>query len=118
MLGLQEIKKYWRINNHLLDLFLQYLDVSIAKRLHGEAMPDARITAPERADAGVAPDDGEGFDFPTPAMQAQSKAFEDQYFNVLYGPWEGEDGLADLGLVLQADEPMQVESLNFLGRSL
>ncbi|KAJ5060424.1 hypothetical protein J3E72DRAFT_370704 [Bipolaris maydis] len=35
LLGLQEIRKYWRINNNVSNLFLQYLDVSIAQKLHG-----------------------------------------------------------------------------------
>lgn len=34
LLCLKEIQKYWRINNNVLDLFLQYLDRSIADRLH------------------------------------------------------------------------------------
>ncbi|KAH6896678.1 N-terminal binuclear Zn cluster-containing/DNA binding domain-containing protein [Thelonectria olida] len=123
LLGLEEIKKYWRINNNVLDLFLQYLDVSIAKRLHGSqaregstTTHEARITSQVTTETPI---DGDArYDFPTPQMQAQTKAFEDQYFNMLYGPWEGEDGLADLGLVFQADDPLQTESLNFLGRSL
>ena len=35
LLCLKEIQKYWRVNNNVLDIFLQYLDSSIAKRLHG-----------------------------------------------------------------------------------
>ncbi|KAK7432276.1 hypothetical protein QQZ08_001221 [Neonectria magnoliae] len=73
----------------------------------------------ETADSqGEAAEGGEQYEFPTPQTQAQTKAFGDQYFNMFYGPWEGDDGVADLGLVLQADDPLQMESLNFLGRSL
>ncbi|KAF5013617.1 hypothetical protein FDECE_378 [Fusarium decemcellulare] len=118
LLGLQEIQKYWKINNNVLDLFLQYLDVSIAQRLHGAAQSDAPIRS--LADLEPAEDQQEPaqtYDFPTPQTQAQTKAFEDQYFNLLYGPWEGDDGMADLGLVLQANDPMQMESLNILGPS-
>ncbi|KAK7422783.1 hypothetical protein QQX98_001343 [Neonectria punicea] len=131
LLALQEIQKYWRINNNVLDLFLQYLDVSIAKRLHGAGHSEGMLhnmgglEAQETADgqgegssSTLRHEAGERYDFPTPQTQAQTKAFEDQYFNMLYGPWEGDDGLADLGLVLQADDPLQMESLNFLGRSL
>lgn len=128
LLALQEIQKYWRINNNLLDLFLQYLDVSIAKRIHGTGQVEGMmpILEPqligESQNAGrqttPAPDGGERYDFPTPQTQAQTKAFEDQYFNMLYGPWEGDDGVADLGLVLQANDPLQMDCLNFLGRSL
>lgn len=35
LLGLKEVQKFWRINNTVLDLFLQYLDESIARRLRG-----------------------------------------------------------------------------------
>ncbi|UKZ67054.1 uncharacterized protein TrAtP1_008217 [Trichoderma atroviride] len=42
LLCLKEVQKYWRINNNTLDLFLQYLDRSIAARLHG-MQPDAPV---------------------------------------------------------------------------
>ncbi|PTB62367.1 N-terminal binuclear Zn cluster-containing/DNA binding domain-containing protein [Trichoderma citrinoviride] len=35
LLCLKEVQKYWRININILDFFLQYLDRSIAARLHG-----------------------------------------------------------------------------------
>ncbi|KAJ4202221.1 hypothetical protein NW767_006183 [Fusarium falciforme] len=128
LLGLQEIQKYWRINNNVLDLFLQYLDVSIAQRLHGATRSDAPIHSIADLESGATSEDQQGsadaaspgertHDFPTPQTQAQTRVFEDQYFNLLYGPWEGDDGMADLGLVLQANDPMQMESLNILGRS-
>ncbi|KAH7159612.1 N-terminal binuclear Zn cluster-containing/DNA binding domain-containing protein [Dactylonectria estremocensis] len=131
LLALQEIQKYWRINNNVLDLFLQYLDVSIANRLHGTGQAEGTshsmaILEPQTSGEGQE-DDGQGtpaqedeerYDFPTPQTRAQTKAFEDQYFNMLYGPWEGDDGVADLGLVLQADDPLKMDCLNFLGRSL
>ncbi|RSL86425.1 hypothetical protein CEP51_002805 [Fusarium floridanum] len=128
LLGLQEIQKYWRINNNVLDLFLQYLDVSIAQRLHGATQSDAPIHSIADIESGATSEDQQGsadaatpgdrtHDFPTPQTQAQTRVFEDQYFNLLYGPWEGDDGMADLSLVLQANDPMQMESLNILGRS-
>ncbi|RSM12422.1 hypothetical protein CEP52_002476 [Fusarium oligoseptatum] len=121
-------KKYWRINNNVLDLFLQYLDVSIAQRLHGATQSDAPIHSIADIESGTTSEDQQGsvdaatpgdrtHDFPTPQTQAQTRVFEDQYFNLLYGPWEGDDGMADLSLVLQANDPMQMESLNILGRS-
>jgi hypothetical protein len=33
LLGLQEIRKYWEVNNLVLKLFFQYLDESTAKKL-------------------------------------------------------------------------------------
>ena len=112
LLGLQEIQKYWRINNNVLDLFLQYLDVSIAKRLDGAARTVATLQTvanlePQMMSGEQAkeliPSPLEHYEFSTPEMQVQAKVFEDQYFNMLFGPWEGDDGVADLGLVLQAD---------------
>lgn len=104
---------------------MQYLDVSIAKRLHRAAHTEValqnvanlgpQMMLGENATKSIAsPPEGEQYEFPTPQIQAHTKAFEDQYFNMLYGPWEGDNGVADLGLVLQAEDPMQMESLNFL----
>ncbi|KAG6017706.1 hypothetical protein E4U43_000307, partial [Claviceps pusilla] len=45
LLCLKEIQKYWRINNNVLDLFLQYLDRSIADRLHAAQVDGAQTTA-------------------------------------------------------------------------
>ncbi|KAH6606148.1 hypothetical protein Trco_005301 [Trichoderma cornu-damae] len=45
LLCLKEVQKYWRINITVLDLFLQYLDRSIAARLHG-MQPDTLIPPP------------------------------------------------------------------------
>jgi hypothetical protein len=147
LLCLKEIQKYWRINNTVLDLFLQYLDSSIAKRLRGSpqvtgaSMNDSTevdattttttsaATAGEFSDAAMAPPS------PTaPKMDDQSTTtpaqwdsqstrppvgmFEDQFFNLVTGHWEGDDGLGDLGLFLQGDEFMNQEGMNFLGRSL
>lgn len=133
LLGLQEIQKYWRINNNVLDLFLQYLDTSIAHRLHGGGAQSSENTLQNIAniEPQMLPGEqlhettpasdfggGERYDFPTPQTQAQTRIFEDQYFNMLYGPWEGDDGMADLGLVLQVDDPLQMSGLNILERSL
>ncbi|KAI5458625.1 fungal-specific transcription factor domain-containing protein [Mariannaea sp. PMI_226] len=126
LLGLQEIRKYWRININMLDLFLQYLDVSIANRLKGashtegatgltvvQSPPTSQSQHEALQDRSSPSHGGDArFDFPTPQIQAQTKAFEDQYFNMLYGPWEGQNG------VIEADDPMQIESLNLLGRFL
>ncbi|GJN71818.1 cutinase transcription factor 1 alpha [Purpureocillium lilacinum] len=50
LLCLKEIQKYWRINNNVLDLFLQYLDRSIADRLHA-AQADGAAHGSGNADA-------------------------------------------------------------------
>lgn len=108
---------------------MQYLDVPIAKRLHGAAQTEVTLQnvanleplmmlGEHATESMASPPEGEQYEFPTPQIQAHTKAFEDQYFNMLYGPWDGDNGAVDLGRVLQADDPMQMESLNFLGRSL
>ena len=51
LLCLKEIQKYWRVNNNVLDLFLQYLDSSIAKRLHGPRSETAAAAAATAAAA-------------------------------------------------------------------
>ncbi|KAJ4253785.1 hypothetical protein NW762_010179 [Fusarium torreyae] len=124
LLGLQEIQNYWRINNNVLDLFLQYLDVSIAQRLNGTSQShNAAHPGPDSTAEGQQGNENEadsdiGLDFLSPHTQAQGRAFEDQYINLLYGPWEGDNGTADLGAVLQASDPSHLESLDILGRSL
>ncbi|KAL6918453.1 hypothetical protein FSST1_009948 [Fusarium sambucinum] len=125
LLGLQEIQKYWRINNNVLDLFLQYLDVSIARRLKGQhPAPDVvhATTGPsseEQQHGNNEMNVGEvPFDFPTPFTQDQSRAFEDQYIKMLYGPWDGGGG-PDFGATFDVDnDSLQLESFNILGRSL
>ncbi|TWU76018.1 hypothetical protein ED733_007175 [Metarhizium rileyi] len=130
LLCLKEIQKYWRINNNVLDLFLQYLDRSIAERLHaaqadgsghdvaaGSKRPDPFVgsggdasAAPLRGDPVVSPGAGQ--------PRSQDDLFQDQYFNLVNGHWEGDDALGDLGLFLQADDFSPVKGLNFFGRSL
>jgi hypothetical protein len=144
LLCLKEIQKYWRINNTVLDLFLQYLDSSIAKRLHGSpqvasaAMNDSTdvdVTTTTAATAGDFSDAAMAPPSPTTTKADEQSAttpvqwdpqstrppvgmFEDQFFNLVTGHWEGDDALGDLGLFLQGDEFMNQEGMNFLGRSL
>ncbi|KAF9870750.1 major facilitator superfamily transporter [Colletotrichum karsti] len=128
LLGLKEIQKYWRINNNVLDLFLQYLDESIAKRLNNDNTESAPLNGDQTSPhaSGISPLD------PTrgtsqslandSADQSRTSVIEDQYFNLMRTNWEGEDALGDLGLFLDpqlyANGPMQVEGLNFLQRCL
>lgn len=159
LLCLKEIQKYWRINNNVLDLFLQYLDRSIAERLHAAQAdaagghdgadhgssttglaPGAIKRPPDLADAT----DVDAAPVPAAAAAAATAAatataspamppprgglqspgpenaalFEDQYFNLVHGHWEGDDALGDLGLFLQADDLSPLKGLGVLGRSL
>ncbi|OHW94402.1 cutinase transcription factor 1 [Colletotrichum incanum] len=128
LLGLKEIQKYWRINNNVLDLFLQYLDESIAKRINGDGSEPApanamgSMTGPSPFDtSGTSPLQG-SHAAQNPLGQSRPDAMEDHYFNLMRTNWEGEDALEDLGLFLDpqlyANGPMQVEGLNFLQRCL
>lgn len=136
LLGLKEVQKFWRINNTVLDLFLQYLDESIARRLRGDGdrSRDENLTATETGAAStrvsretssagglVAQVD------PTQQQQhPEATGLEDQYVNFLSMNWEGENAIDDLGLVLdpqfQAQSPtggpMQLDGLNSLERWL
>lgn len=130
LLCLKEIQKYWRINNNVLDLFLQYLDRSIAERLHaaqtdgsgtdaaaGSKRPDPFVGSNGDAAGDAARGDpmlSQGAE----QQRSQDELFQDQYFNLVNGHWEGDDALGDLGLFLQADDFSPVKGLNFLGRSL
>ncbi|KAJ0356297.1 hypothetical protein KNSL1_000005 [Colletotrichum chrysophilum] len=124
-LGLKEIQNYWRINNNVLDLFLQYLDKPIAKRIYNEDADAAAADGASGSTAGLSPFNTAS----TPqnlstdtVEQSRSDAIEDQYFNLMQTNWEGEHALGDLGLFLDpqlyANGPMQVEGLNFLQRCL
>ncbi|KAI0863776.1 hypothetical protein F4860DRAFT_501743 [Xylaria cubensis] len=97
LMGLKEIQKYWKINNNLLDLFLKYLDGSIAKRLHGSG-----VEGREESTAG--PSTSQEPQEPNPNMGSLG------------------DGLFDLGLYLDSqgtmDDEMQFEGFNFLHRAL
>ncbi|OWT43551.1 acyl-CoA dehydrogenase [Pochonia chlamydosporia 170] len=130
LLCLKEIQKYWRINNNVLDLFLQYLDRSIAERLHAaqtdgsgaDAAAGSKRQDPFVGSNGDAAGDaarGDPMLSQTAEQQrSQDELFQDQYFNLVNGHWEGDDALGDLGLFLQADDFSPVKGLNFLGRSL
>ncbi|KHO01633.1 uncharacterized protein MAM_00634 [Metarhizium album ARSEF 1941] len=131
LLCLKEIQEYWRINNNVLDLFLQYLDRSIAERLHAAQTDgsghDSTATESKRpdpfagsnGDASAAPSRGDPIPSPSAEqLRSQDDLFQDQYFNLVNGHWEGDDALGDLGLFLQADDFSPVRGLNFLGRSL
>ncbi|RNJ59761.1 hypothetical protein D7B24_001486 [Verticillium nonalfalfae] len=128
LLGLKEIQKYWRININVLDLFLQYLDESIAKRLHGD-QHETSLHSSTIVDAAnqVASDiDTADSSFRAPTSDAgpdnlaqvrPHESYEDPYFALLNG-WDGDHSLADIGLFLQSDDFMQAEGLTFLERSL
>lgn len=133
LLGLKEVQKFWRINNTVLDLFLQYLDESIARRLRGDGggpSRDEKVPAVAAAAAAPAAVSREGTNLGLLAqadpIQPETSSFEDQYFNFLSTNWEGENAIDDLGFILdphlQAQTPTggpaQLDGLNFLERSL
>ncbi|CVL13690.1 uncharacterized protein FPRN_12065 [Fusarium proliferatum] len=110
LLGLQEIQKYWRINNNVLDLFLQYLDASIAQRLHGSS-GTLSTANPSSGHLVLGQQTGGDIDgnhvgggllsgFLSPQTQLQATSFEDQFFNMLYWPCEGDEVTLNPELVL------------------
>lgn len=116
LLCLKEIQKYWRINNNVLDLFLQYLDRSIADRLHAaqaqaDGVPGVKqqqqpTGSTKRPDPFVGSNGGASA-VPSPSLdqqRVQHDLFQDQYLNLVNGHWEGDDAFGDLGLFLQADD--------------
>lgn len=138
LLGLKEVQKFWRINNTVLDLFLQYLDESIARRLRGTGdptrdsdRPHAALAVETRPAASREGSSGPSDLLPQqadPLGQAppETNSFEDQYFNLLSTDWEGENAIGDLGFILDpqfsietpAGGPAQLDGLNFLERRL
>jgi hypothetical protein len=128
LLGLQEIQKYWRINNNVLDLFLQYLDVSIAQRLHGASHT---LSTANPSNGHLVTGDQRGGDinenhpggvhlsgFLSPQPQFQTSVFEDQFLNLLYGPCEGDESTLNLESVLQTNDPVSLPCFNTFGRLL
>lgn len=128
LLGLKEVQKFWRINNTVLDLFLQYLDESIAKRLRGDGDTSrdegaSAVVSREGSSAGLMNTDPPAHEIPTGMPDTNS--FEDHYFNLLQTNWEGDNAIDDLGYILGTSiqtqspgGPMQVNGLNFLERWL
>lgn len=136
LLGLKEVQKFWRINNTVLDLFLQYLDESIARRLRGDGDASREDKTPHTAaavppSAAVSRESREGSNVGMPAQAddafpPETNSFEDQYFGFLSTNWEHENAIDDLGFILdpqfQAQTPTggpaQLNGLNFLERWL
>ncbi|KAJ0107903.1 hypothetical protein J7T55_007115 [Diaporthe amygdali] len=129
LLGLKEVQKFWRINNTVLDLFLQYLDESIAKRLRGDGDTSrdegaSAVVSREGSSAGMMTNtDPPAQEIPTGIPDTNT--FEDHYFNLLQTNWEGDNAIDDLGFILGTSmqtqspgAPMQVNGLNFLERWL
>ncbi|KAL6353757.1 hypothetical protein LRP88_12749 [Fusarium phalaenopsidis] len=118
LLGLKEIQKYWRINNNILDLFLNYLDASIARKLRssrddGDSDSNTAASKPQAYEAenlvGVH----------IPDFQHQQGTFEqDEYFNLVFGSWDPGEMATNLDLEWPLTDLEQMEGLDFLSRSL
>ena len=120
LLGLEEVQKYWRINNNVLDLFMQYLDESIAKRLHGNRVESCHHTEPEPAGTSYEENNRSMNDrVNLEPDETSTEMFEDQYFKLLSGYCEGDASMSDLGFFLNPQlqsDFVQGESLSFLER--
>lgn len=126
MLGLQEIQKYWRVNNLVLDFFFQYLDDSTARILFaadaerqefGKSSatsssvqhPDHNITecedpAAPHAATQMSPPQVNQMPFPSSAVDEPGPP-EDQYWNFVRMNWDGDDNnpaTGDLGFLWDA----------------
>ncbi|KAM0254494.1 hypothetical protein ACHAQJ_006712 [Trichoderma viride] len=147
LLCLKEVQKYWRINNNTLDLFLQYLDRSIAARLHG-MQPDA--PAPPLANVSQASsrdvndlksatamgttildtnqnssphaeyDSTVAYDISIPNLGPGHYLAQEEFQEQYFNLIsQGDDVLGDLELFLQGEDYSQTESgFNILERSL
>ncbi|KAI1740067.1 hypothetical protein F4680DRAFT_448262 [Xylaria scruposa] len=132
LMSLKEIQKYWKINNNLLDLFLKYLDGSIAERLHGSGM-EGREESTARPSTSQEPQES-SVSLTLAAEPQTSVSYQDGeertdggFGNLqihTFQPNMGSlgDGLFDLGLYLDSqgtmDDEMQFEGFNFLHRAL
>ncbi|QKX59301.1 uncharacterized protein TRUGW13939_06433 [Talaromyces rugulosus] len=123
LLGLNEIQKYWRVNNLVLDFFFQYLDDSTARILlaadterqgFGKASiassarhPDMLTesggpTVPQNA-TQITPQENP-MSFPSSTADAPGPP-EDQYWNFVRMNWEGDENNpanSDLGFLWDA----------------
>lgn len=127
LLGLKEVQKFWRINNTVLDLFLQYLDESIARRLRGDDVgQDDRLSAIALSAAVSRSSNSPNLPTEANLSQPETNSFEDHYFNFMSTNWEGEKAIDDLGFILDPQfqthtpegGPAQVDGLNLLERWL
>jgi hypothetical protein len=136
LFGLKEVQKFWRINNTVLDLFLQYLDESIAKRLRGDSdssrdeRPSTVVStrepreSREGSSAGIVNSDPPAQELAWTGVP-ETNSFEDHYFNLLQSNWEGDNAIDGLSFILGASTqpqplggPIHVNGLDFLERWL
>lgn len=89
LICLKEVQKYWRINNNVLDIFFQYLDASLADRLHAKQLyagnvsgePPASTTATQdvatsSSSAPAAPSMAGGASLSMPWQQQQQQQLQ------------------------------------------
>ncbi|RSM15527.1 hypothetical protein CDV31_004963 [Fusarium ambrosium] len=127
LLGLKEIQKYWRINNNILDLFLNYLDVSIARKLRssGDEEDLGHVNRCQVANNNMAASRLETNRVENlaqshiPDFGDQLGTFEqDEYFNLVFGPWDPSETGGNIDLEWPPTDLEQMEGLDFLSRSL
>lgn len=123
LLGLKEIQKYWRINNNILDLFLDYLDASIARKLRSsgdDADLGHQVANHNMAASRVETHWAENLvQCHMPDVGDELGTFEqDEYFNLVFGPWDPSEAAANLDLEWPPTDLEQMEGLDFLSRSL
>ncbi|RSL74788.1 hypothetical protein CEP53_000037 [Fusarium sp. AF-6] len=127
LLGLKEIQKYWRINNNILDFFLDYLDASIVRKLRSSGN-DADLGHVNRcqvvnnniASSRLETHEAENLaQSHMPDFGDQLSTFEqDGYFNLVFGSWDPSETAGNLDLEWPPTDLEQMEGLDFLSRSL
>ncbi|KAI8650168.1 Fungal-trans domain-containing protein [Fusarium sp. Ph1] len=119
LLALQEIQQYWKINNHILDLFLKYLDTPVAQSL-GEPPRKAHENV---CDPGASVEVASPRDCDEESLKPHGPGDfgvleEHECFDLVFGSWEGDYGTEGSDMEWQWTDQIQVEGLDFLNRSL
>lgn len=111
LLGIQEIQKYWRINNNVLDVFMRFVDNSIMKQLRGTSEEPAKTT-----DITKQPDtiDVDQTNNGSSRMQSQNDVFQDPHLFMWNGYWEGNASTGDLGAFLGEYTDFDTAGLEFV----
>ncbi|CAG9945864.1 unnamed protein product [Clonostachys rosea f. rosea IK726] len=108
LLGLQEIQKYWRINNNVLDVFMQFVDNSIMKQLRGTS---DEMTEPTAIHQQVNQSTLEQPESSSATNRIQNDVFEDPHLFMWNGYWEGNESTGDLGAFLTEYNDFEMDVL-------
>ncbi|KAH8895222.1 hypothetical protein GQ53DRAFT_681751 [Thozetella sp. PMI_491] len=127
LLSLQEIQKYWMINNHLLGLFLCYLDESIAERLRNDES-NSHAPPPDTATQEIRVSDGCHHsplspELPDDPGEGNETVPTSRVYHPFQQAWSGMGDMpVDLSTYLDSqylvDDEIAFDGLDFLQRAL